>query len=314
MINYIVKNSGSEELWDKFIDNSQNGTIFHKKLFLRYHKKKFKNLIFIEFKKKNKIVGLISGIKIKKENKYIFQSPYGASFGGIILNNKLRFNDIFTIVKSFKSFLIKNNFSRCELICTPDHLCNIKSNSLEFCFLKNNFKIDTIDISNAILMEENFLNKVYQNKKKFLKNQKDFDFKITEDHIKFYSFLEKNLKKKFKIKPTHSKKDLGYLLKKFNNKFKIFLCFYKKKIDSAVMTIETSPNKIVLFYIINKFNSKSNSISFLLMKILKYFKSYELIDFGTSSYLGNERSGLIHFKEEFGTSLFFKKKIILNLD
>lgn len=298
--------------WDKFIDESSNGTIFHKILFLNYHKKKIKDPIFIEFTKKNKVVGLISGAKIKKNNKYMFHSPYGASFGGIVLRKKLRFNDILNIVQSFKKFLKENNYSTCEITCTPDHMCNKIDNSLEFCLLKNKFKVNSLDISNAILVEKNFLRDIYQNKKKF-DNNKDFHFEISEDVKKFYVFLKKNLKKKFNINPTHSENDLNYLKSNFKGNFKIFLCYYRNKLDSAILVIETSPKKIIFFYIINNYMSKSNSLSFLIMKVLKYFKTYKVIDFGTSSYLGIERTSLIHFKEEFGTSLFFRKKIILNL-
>jgi len=313
MISYVVKKKLVSENWDLFINNSQNGTIFHKQKFLKYHKKKFNNQIFIEFTKKNKLIGVISGVKIKEENKYIFQSPFGASFGGIVIGNKIRFKDIFSIVVSFKSFLINNDFSGCELVCTPDHLSNTINNSLEFCLLKNNFKIKNLDISSAIFMEKNYLNDVYQNKKKFLKKQENFKFEIAKDIEKFYPFLTKNLKKKFNVKPTHSKAELNYLRKSFKDNFKVFLCYYKNQLDSAVMVIKTSPNKIILFYIINNYMSKSNSISFLIINIMNYYKNYKVIDFGTSSFLGEVRSSLIHFKEEFGTNLFFRKKIILNI-
>ena len=70
--------------WDVFVDNSNNGTIFHLRNFLAYHKKReFKDASII-FSKKNKIKALFSAALL---NKTLLHSHPGASFGGSYIMN-----------------------------------------------------------------------------------------------------------------------------------------------------------------------------------------------------------------------------------
>ena len=65
MINVSVYTSNNYFVWDEFVDNSNNGTIFHKLSFLDYHDRgKFKRLNLV-FKRDGKILALLSG-EIKK--------------------------------------------------------------------------------------------------------------------------------------------------------------------------------------------------------------------------------------------------------
>ena len=73
--------------WDKFVQSSDNGTIFQERKFLAYHKKKsFKDNSLV-VKNKDNIVGLIPFNEINKENNIQLYSHQGASFGGLIYKN-----------------------------------------------------------------------------------------------------------------------------------------------------------------------------------------------------------------------------------
>ena len=62
MIEYFpLKNSGiSSEEWDSFIDSADNGTMFHKRLFLSYHpKERFEDASLV-VKKENQLLSFLT--------------------------------------------------------------------------------------------------------------------------------------------------------------------------------------------------------------------------------------------------------------
>ena len=65
-------------------------------------------------------------------------------------------------------------------------------------------------------------------KSDFLYNQ-DFTFSESNQLEQFYEILKQN-KKKFNTVPTHSLKELQYLLKNFKQTIKLFVSFYKHTI------------------------------------------------------------------------------------
>lgn len=66
----------SDNEWDKFIDESDNGTIFHKREFLSYHPTgRFKDASFV-ITKNNKPLSLFTAALIEWEGKkYLYPTP-----------------------------------------------------------------------------------------------------------------------------------------------------------------------------------------------------------------------------------------------
>ena len=77
------KNNEHETLWDDYILKSNNGTIFHLRKFLSYHRDRNFNDCSLIFYEKEKIQAVFSGAII---NNCLYSHP-GASFGGFIYNN-----------------------------------------------------------------------------------------------------------------------------------------------------------------------------------------------------------------------------------
>jgi len=80
-----------KEKWDRFVNESNNGTLFHLQKFFDYHspnKFTFNHLIFLE---KGEIVALLPGSMIGSK----FESPIGASYGSIVTK-------ILNLIRHFK--------------------------------------------------------------------------------------------------------------------------------------------------------------------------------------------------------------------
>src|SRR3989339_1999348 len=95
----IEYNETWKEKWDKFVLNSNNGTMFHLQKFFDYHtpgKFIFDHLIFL---KKHKIAALLPG----KLTNGIYESPIGASYGSIVTGD-IKFAEAMEIVTTLLDY------------------------------------------------------------------------------------------------------------------------------------------------------------------------------------------------------------------
>ena len=75
--------------WDKFILKSRNGLFMHLRNFMDYHSSRFDDASLI-FRKKNKIIAVLPAHRETK----IFYSHLGLTYGGLIIGNETKFDDI----------------------------------------------------------------------------------------------------------------------------------------------------------------------------------------------------------------------------
>ena len=100
MMEIIEFSEDWKEEWDKFVESSSNGTMFHMQRFFDYHipgKFTFNHLIFLD---KNRIVALLPGSIV---NGNIYESPIGASYGSIVIGD-ITFKKTMEIVSTLRRY------------------------------------------------------------------------------------------------------------------------------------------------------------------------------------------------------------------
>jgi len=85
---YKMKKSDTGD-WDRFVNESENGTIFHLQKFLGYHPKSRFTDCHLMFRYNKQLIGVLPGTEKQIDNKKIFVSHPGASFGGIVFKKNL---------------------------------------------------------------------------------------------------------------------------------------------------------------------------------------------------------------------------------
>ena len=135
--------------WDDFVNQSNNGTIFHLRSFLSYHiDRKFMDHSLI-FEKKGRIIALFSAAEIKKNGIKILHSHPGASYGGFIYY-KLNFGESEGMLESFEKYLENKKFNRTFFISTPSIYSLNRDETLEYALLLGNYKPVEYYISSVI--------------------------------------------------------------------------------------------------------------------------------------------------------------------
>ena len=293
--------------WEKFISDSNNGTIFQKQAFLKYHI----NRTFVDgslvIKNKGTIVAVVPAAI--KEN--ILYSHPGSSYGGIVLSHNLDFKMIHDILKVIDEYCIAQKYKALFLINSPSIYQKKSDQSLDYLLQWNGFKQTELYISHAVDMSKtsDILSLLTKRKRRYINNNQELNSLTFEEETyldEFYDILIAS-KKKYNTTPTHSLDELIKLKDMFPQQIKLLVTRNENKIIGGSLIFFTNDNVALVFYNTILEEYRESQIAMLqLYKCMEIAKKYNLhwIDFGVSHTPEEEnplapKFSLIHFKEQF---------------
>src|SRR6056297_1603924 len=114
MIRADKYSSDKFEQWDKFVENSVNGTIFHTRRFINYHPRdKFEDhsLMFFE---RHKLIAVFPAAIIDKKGEKVLKSHPGTSYGGLVFSRNLPLEKTFGIIEELENYALENDAKTIE--------------------------------------------------------------------------------------------------------------------------------------------------------------------------------------------------------
>ena len=308
--------------WDDFVNQSNNGTIFHLRSFLSYHiDRKFIDHSLI-FEKKGRIIALFSAAEIKNNGIKILHSHPGASYGGFIYH-KLNFGESEGILESFEQYLLEQNFNETFFVSTPSIYSLDRDETLEYALLLGNYKPFEFYISSVITIysdTEKNIKEIYRLKNRSrayyekIIQQNSITFKWENDFDTFYPILMEN-KKRHNAKPTHSLNELKKIDKILPGRLEILLMYTNKQAIGGSLIINVNNETGIIFYNMVDYDYlKLQPAVLQTMEAIRHAAKNNLhyLDFGVSqdpmaeNPLTPSRS-LIKFKEETGAFTIIRK-------
>ena len=128
-----------QSLWDDFVPNANNGTLFHLRSFLSYHPcDRFVDHSLLVYKK-GKIFSVFPAAEQEIDGKRYLVSHPGSSVGSFVVNENLSIADSIDLVKSLISYSKKSKFDGIRITMPPNLYQRRLSNYMDFSFMKNNF-------------------------------------------------------------------------------------------------------------------------------------------------------------------------------
>jgi lipid II:glycine glycyltransferase (peptidoglycan interpeptide bridge formation enzyme) len=323
MIEYFsLKDSGiSTEEWESFIDSSDNGTMFHKRLFLSYHPKdRFEDASLV-VKKDNQILGLFPAVVINREGKKVLSSHSGASYGGFAYKQNLNLKEAFDLVDSLLSYAKDLKCERIQLTPPPIIYQTKYSNYIDFALVKNDFTYLKRDVSSVVQLDipKDELLSTYRAEartavKKAIKQ--GVEIAECERFADYYEILKKNLKMRHNVNPTHTLDELIKLKKMFPGKIRLWGAFIGEKLIAGVCNFSANPKVVLAFYISHDEEYQEyRAVNLLFYEIMKRYKEegFKFLDFGIFTVNMEPNWGLGRFKENFGARGIFRDTFIKNL-
>ena len=307
--NYIV--------WDAFVRNANNGTIFHLRKFLNYHYDgRFKDNS-IEFYKGNNLLSVFPAADIIKEGKRLLVSHPGASYGSFITKENLSIKDAIEMVEALNDYAIRVGFDGVQMTIPPSFYSNRVSNYIEYALISRGFDYFSREVTSTLIIGENedeILKKFKSSHQRAVKKSQNLGVKvkITNKVDEFFSILETNLKIRHDVKPTHTIDELKTLIDLFPEEINVFGAFYNHQMIAGVLNITVKTGVALAFYISHKNEFQElRPLNLLFFNIFKWAitKDIKMYDFGTFTVDGIANMGLGRFKENFGASGVFRDSL-----
>ena len=300
--------------WEKIIQYSNNGTLFHTRKFLSYHPKdRFIDHSLVFFKN-NKPFSLLPAVEINElDSKILFSHP-GASIGSFVTPTDLSFNDALQLVDKLNRYIKKLNFSGIRITLPPIIYNKRKTNYIDYSLLRYGYKYVKREISSILYLE----NSIEENVNKFKPSHRQalrkaqrsgIVVKKSDDFNSFYKILKKNLKNRHDVTPTHSVDELLKLKSMFPKEIILHGAFLESKMIGGVVSFATNDEVILAFYISHdEIFQKFRPINLLFYEILKdaITNNFKVFDFGIFTIDEEPNMGLAKFKENFGSSGIFR--------
>jgi hypothetical protein len=307
--------------WDSFVENSNNGTVFHTQKFFDYHpvgKFSFNHLIIID---KGNIKAVLPG-RVMPDGYY--ESPIGASYGSLVTDD-VRFAEALEMVDLLIEYGKKSNYKGYLLTSAPDIYERTRNQSLDFAMLWRGFKYDLHYISSCIKLDpsedimEKFAPTTRRNIRKTLK-ENWLDVEVNKKYDEFYPILLEN-KGRHNVKPTHSLEDIYRIDELMPDMMKLFMVYHKgEPIGGSLMF---NSNKIVTlcFYNMLKYEYEhTKPIQRVMYEVVKWAteSGYRYVDIGVSQDTKAENPmtpsmNLIEFKEKFDARTVMRNTLKLEI-
>lgn len=301
------------EIWNQFVENSNEGTIFHRLDFLNYHGDRFKaNEYHLGIYKGTTLFGVMPLGIFGEGGKKIARSPFGASYGGPVFLKPLDYSDSKEIVEKLIEYLMNIHVQSCCITLPISCVYRTYSETFRLALLELGFKIVNRDISSVVNLSQNLpVEKIITSRaRNDVRRAQSYGITIIENASvdEFYPLLAINYKK-FETNPTHSLEELKLLAELFPSGIYMSVGCYQNQPVVGICNFVINKKVNSSFYLAQDHEQKHlQALSLLIYETLieSKQKGFEWYDFGLSSTKMQGQKNIFLYKDSFGTVGVFR--------
>lgn len=299
---YKIQKYSSEnyEVWNKFVANAKNATFLFHRDFMEYHANRFDDYSLLVFDEKNNLIALLPANRVGG----VLYSHQGLTYGGMVLNQKSKLQEVIEMMYSLLKFLNENDIKTFHLKQLPSIYLELPSDEMEYLSFILNAKLARRDSLSVINLETDF--EFSRSRTEGIKRGTDFGLEWKEEHdlTSFWNeILIPNLEQKHQAKPVHSVDEIMYLKAKFPNSIRQFNVYKEGKIIAGTTIFESDFVAHSQYISADESKNATGSLDFLHNRLITYtFRQKKYFDFGISNENQgkNINQGLLFWKEGFG--------------
>ena len=302
--------------WDVFVMNeSVNGTFLQTRRFLSYHPSdRFIDASFVILDNKDNWVAVSPGCEVYEDDRKVFYSHKGSTYGGIIISKKhYKTKYVVSIIEKADLFLINNGFSKTLYRITPDILSTERSALLEYAFYHAGY-IENKELNLYIDYShygEDVKSMLSQGKRTNVNNCEKAGVQVRSllgdsEIAEFYEILCENLSK-YGIKPVHTVDELlDFKDNRLQNECEFFGVYIEDKMVAGGMLFyfEQTNTAHTQYLCSRQLYNKLSPMTYLYYWLICEMRrrEYEKLSWGIcteeNGMIINE--GLVSSKESFG--------------
>ena len=310
-----------KKIWDQFVPQANNGTLFHMRSFLDYHPKErfLDHSLIIE--KKGKLFSVFPAAEKKSGNKNFLISHPGSTVGSFVVPESLSIADSLCLVDELINYVEGISLEGIRITLPPNLYQRRLSNYMDFSFFKYRFQYVKREVTSILFLEksiERTVSKFRPSHQRSIRKARDSGVVVRQsnDFESFYGILKKNLKIRHNVEPTHTIKELKKIHTLFPERCNLFAAFIDDEMIAGVVNFVVNEHTVIAFYISHNEKFKEyRAVNFLFYSIFDWAigLNYKIYDFGIFTVNEEPNMGLGRFKENFGASGIFRDTIELIL-
>jgi Acetyltransferase (GNAT) domain len=296
IVKYTVEH---KNLWNEFVKNSKNSHFFFQRDYMNYHSDRFEDFSIMIFDETDKLIAILPANI--KEN--ILYSHQGLTFGGFLVDDRMKTETMLAIFESLKEFVKEKNIEKIVYKCIP-YIYHIKSSEEDrYALFRNDAKLIRRDVTSTIDLTEQIR---YSKGRKWTVNKAKKELIQTfesDDYGIFWELLTGVLESNHEAKPVHTLEEMKKLASLFTKNIKLFLAKKDERIVSGALIYENQ-NIVHTQYLANSEEGREcGALDLLIDYLIKdIYKNKKYFDFGISNEDAGRflNTGLIAQKEGFG--------------
>lgn len=296
IIRYATDNKNN---WNDFVKNSKNTHFFFQRDYMEYHSDRFEDFSLMIFDETEKLIAILPA-NIKED---ILYSHQGLTFGGFLLDDRMKTETMLEIFESLKYFLKEQNIKKIVYKCIP-YIYHLKpSEEDRYALFRKDAKLIRRDVTSTIDLTEQVR---YSKGRKWTINKakkESIETFGSDDYETFWELLTGVLESNHEAKPVHTLEEIKKLVAFFPKNIRLFLAKKDERIVSGALIYENQ-NIVHTQYLANSEEGREiGALDLLIDYLIKdIYKNKKYFDFGISNedagrYLN---TGLIAQKEGFG--------------
>lgn len=288
-----------KDQWNAFVKKAKNSHFFFQREYMEYHVNIFTDYSLLVLNSKEKIIAILPANK--KEN--ILYSHQGLTFGGFIVNDRMKAKTMIEIFDILKYFLKEAGVKKLIYKCIP-YIYHIKpSEEDRYALFINDAKLIRRDVGSTIDLTEQVR---YSKGRKWSvkKSQKEgLAFQESLDFSSFWTLLNNVLNQKHDAHAVHSLEEIKLLHSLFPRNIRLFLAYRSGELLAGTVVYETQTVAHTQYLANSNLGREIGALDGLIdFLVKKTFKHKKYFDFGISTESQGQElnEGLISQKEGFG--------------
>jgi len=301
--------------WDCFVQEANNGTIFHTQRFLSYHPKtRFKDHHCMVTQKESLIAVFPA---VEHEGSII--SHRGASYGGLVMKHGIGISTVCRIIEHLVTYYRSKGFKKIITTQTPLVYYKDPHQYADFALAKQGFSYLKREVTAVIpIITAEPLPTFHADARRSTKKaeREGIQIRISDEYERFYEILKNNLGMRHNVKPTHTLSEMHKLRKLYPDDIILFAAYYNRIMIGGIVVFVTNKQTILAFYIShNDKYQQFRPVNLLFYEILKwaYYHGFNYLDLGTFTLNMEPNWGLGRFKENHNAHGFLRDTFTLNL-
>lgn len=309
-----------EEVWNRFLKETKNGTFLFNRKFMDYHADRFRDCSLLLYED-DKLRALFPANWNERERRVC--SHQGLTYGGLLTATDVTMNEVMEMFQLVMTWC-REKLGAVSMLYKPIPYIYSSYPAEEdlYALFRAGAVLRSRAVSSVVPLAVPLAMRTLRMRgaKKALQNDLYIDRRSDDDRhtlTVFWRILEAVLKKYHNTRPVHTVKEMELLMERFPKEIKLYLVRHEKEVVAGCVVFVTGKVAHVQYIASSDRGREWGALDLLFRHLItERYKGMDYLDFGISTEDGGRvlNEGLIFQKEGFGGRAVCYDSYEINLD